>query len=369
MTAAANPIRFAVIGCGVIGHTHARSIAALAPDAELVLAIDVHAELAAALASEYGVDHASSLDAAFARTDIDAVAICTPSGTHAEIAVAALAAGKHVMVEKPLDVSLAAAARVAAAQRRTGLTVAVISQHRFDPSSETVYRAVQDRRLGNLTSAIASVAWWRTQRYYDSSDWRGTWALDGGGALMNQGIHTLDLLVWMLGAPVEVSAWTARLAHERIEVEDTAVATIRFANRALAVVHTTTAAYPGVSTRLQIHGDRGSAIIDNDRLEFFHVAPAGALVPDYGAIGDGNQVDQVLARQRPDRVAASDPGALSDAHRDQYRDFLDSISERREPRVGITDATTTLAVILAIYESAKTGAPVNLARRTRRISR
>jgi UDP-N-acetyl-2-amino-2-deoxyglucuronate dehydrogenase len=360
MTAAEGPIRFAIVGCGVIGQTHARSIAALAPDAELILAIDVHAEHAAALASEYGADHSSSLEAALARTDIDAIAICTPSGTHTEIAVAAMAAGKHVMIEKPLDVSLAAASRVAAAQRRTGLTVAVISQHRFDPSSVAVYRAVQDQRLGNLTSAIASVAWWRTQRYYDSGDWRGTWTLDGGGALMNQAIHTLDLLVWILGRPVEVFAWTARLAHEHIEVEDTAVATIRFANGALAVVHATTAAYPGVSTRLQIHGDRGSAIIDNDRLEFFHAGQAAAPVLDYGAAGDGNQADHELPGQGPNRVAASDPGALSDAHREQYRDFLDSISQRREPLVGITDATTTLAVILAIYESAKTGAPVNV---------
>jgi UDP-N-acetyl-2-amino-2-deoxyglucuronate dehydrogenase len=360
VTAAEGPIRFAVVGCGVIGHTHARSIAALAPDAELVLAIDARAEHAASLALEYGADHARSLDAALARTDIDAVAICTPSGTHAEIAVAALAAGKHVMVEKPLDVSLAAAARVTAAQQRSGRTVAVISQHRFDPASETVYRAVQDGRLGNLTSAIASVAWWRAQRYYDSGEWRGTWSLDGGGALMNQGIHTLDLLVWMLGTPVEVFASTARLAHERIEVEDTAVATIRFANGALGVVHATTAAYPGVSTRLQIHGDRGSAIIDNDRLEFFHVAQADALVPDYGTAGDGNQAEQLLPRSGSDRVAAADPGAVSDAHGEQYRDFVDAITRRREPRVGITDATTTLAVILAIYESARTGAPVNL---------
>src|SRR5207237_9057935 len=151
----------------------------------------------------------------------------------------------------------------------------VISQHRYGTASEVVFKAVRSGRLGRVTSGNAVVSWWRSQAYYDSAGWRGTWALDGGGAVMNQGIHTVDLLVWFLGEPVEVFAWTGCLAHERIEVEDTAVATIRFAGGVLGVIQATTAAYPGMNARVQLHGDRGSAVIDDDRLAYFHTAQAG----------------------------------------------------------------------------------------------
>src|SRR5262249_50759286 len=149
----------------------------------------------------------------FARDDVDAVVVCTPSGTHADLAAAALRAGKHVVIEKPIDVSLAAADRVIAAERRYGRTVAVISQHRFDRAAEKVASVLNAGELGALTSANASCAWWRGQSYYDSGRWRGTWELDGGGATMNQAVHTIDLMLAMMGRPVEVFAYTARLAH------------------------------------------------------------------------------------------------------------------------------------------------------------
>jgi UDP-N-acetyl-2-amino-2-deoxyglucuronate dehydrogenase len=178
---------------------------------------------------------------------------------------------------------------------------------------------------------------------------------------MNQGIHTIDLLVWMLGEPVEVFAWTGCLAHERIEVEDTAVATVRFANGALGVIHGTTAAYPGLTARLGVHGDRGSAVIDNDRLEYFHVARADTADRAYGASGAGNQAAEVLQAEYDDAPGAgSDPAALSDAHTDQYRDFLDAIEQGRPPVVTVAEANRSLAVVCAIYESARRGEPVSL---------
>lgn len=347
-------VRFAVVGAGVIGAQHASAIAALGGGARLVLAVDPLAERGQKLAASHGAESTTTLTEALARPDIDAVAVCTPSGLHAEQTVAALRAGKHVIVEKPLDVSVAAARRVLRAQRDSGRTVTVISQHRFDVSSRIVHRAVTERRFGRLTSGTASVAWWRSQRYYDSGEWRGTWSLDGGGALMNQGIHTIDLLVWMLGEPVEVFAWSDRLAHRGIEVEDALVATVRFAGGALGTVHATTAAYPGLSARLQVHGDRGSAVIDDDELTYFHAAG-----PDSGTPSEGNQVAAVLPADAGGGPAAgSDPAALSGAHIEQYRDFLDAIARNRAPLVTVAEAARTLAVVCAIYDSVRLGEPV-----------
>ena len=353
-------MRIAIIGCGVIGRVHAASIEALAPRTELALTVDAIPERAQELAAPYGAEWTDSVADALKRDDIDAVAVCTPSGRHADLTVAALDAGKHVFVEKPLDVNLEAARRVAEAQRRSGRTVSVVSQRRFDPACSIVHQAVHSGRFGRVTSGTADMAWWRSQSYYDSGDWRGTLDLDGGGALMNQGIHSIDLLLWMLGRPVEVFAWTDCLAHRDIEVEDTAVATVRFASGALGVIHGTTAAYPGLTARVQVHGDRGSAVIDDDRLTYFHAAGDDADgAPAYGAGEESNQAAQVLPPPAtPAPSAAADPSALSGAHVEQYRDFVDAVEQGRPPLVTIAEATRTLAVICAVYESARTGRPV-----------
>ena len=273
------PLRTAVVGCGVIGRQHARVITENAR-LELVVLIDAVEPAAAALAdfvesALHGVRPSvyRSLTEALEAEDLDLVAICTPSGLHSALAVEGLEAGKHVIIEKPLDVDLVCARTVmdaATAARSRGQVTSVISQHRFDPASIAVAAAIAGGRFGRVTSGVASLAWWRAQDYYDSGHWRGTWDLDGGGAVMNQGVHTIDLLLWFLGRPVEIHAHTALLAHERIEVEDTAVATVRFESGALAVIHCTTAAYPGLTARLQVHGDQGSAVLDNDRLQYFH---------------------------------------------------------------------------------------------------
>ena len=338
------PLGFAVVGCGVIGRVHARSVRRT-PGAELVVAVDPVLGSARAVAEEYGGTAVSSLEEALARDDVDAVAVCTPSGAHASLAVQALRAGKHVVVEKPVDVTAEAADALVEAVAQTGLTATVISQHRFDPSSLAVHDAVRSGRFGTLTSGLASVAWWRDDAYYASGDWRGTWALDGGGALMNQGIHTLDLLVWMLGRPVEVHALAGRLAHDDIEVEDTTVATLRFESGALGVLHATTAAYPGLTARLQVHGSQGSAVIDDDRLVEFRTSD-----------GAGNPVQQGVSGA----AAGSDPTAVSDAHDLQFADFVDAVRTGREPHVTVASATDTLRAVLAVYESASTGAAVRL---------
>ena len=345
---------FAVVGAGVIGRVHCHALRHLPDTAELLVVADNNPERAAALAAEFGIpDSTTDIDALLARTDIDAVTICTPSGLHADLAVAALDAGKHVVVEKPIDISLEAADRIIDAEKRSGKKVTVISQHRFDKSTEKVLESIRAGNLGTITSAIASHSWWRGQTYYDSGDWRGTWALDGGGAIMNQTVHTINLLVTAVGTPVEVFAHTACLAHERIEVEDTAAAVVKFASGALGIIHGTTAAYPGLDASLRIFGSKGSAVIANDELVFFHenVGPAPEV-----KMSEGTGLNQVTDEFK---LGPADLG-LGEAHQRQLADFIDAVQNDRAPRVGTTDARTSLAVILALYQSARTGLPVIL---------
>jgi predicted dehydrogenase len=353
-----------IVGCGIIGLNHARAIARhprltitalvdAVPAAATTLADQVESELGMARPAEY-VD----LTAALAASSVDLVVVCTPSGLHVRLAEEALLAGKHVVIEKPLDVSMERAreiAGLAAAAATRGLLVSVISQHRFDPSSVAVARAVHDGRFGRVTSGIASVAWWRSQDYYDSGQWRGTWELDGGGAVMNQGVHTVDLLVWFLGRPVDVYAHTALLAHDRVEVEDVAVATVRFESGALGVIHATTAAYPGLSVRVQVHGDRGSAIIDDDQLEYFYAAGEGAFDP--GGSSARNQAAELVPASEL-RGGDRGPDVFITGHLRQYEDVVDAIIEGREPGVRVEDALLSLAVVRAVYLSATLGRSV-----------
>jgi UDP-N-acetyl-2-amino-2-deoxyglucuronate dehydrogenase len=357
-------VRFGIVGAGVIGPTHAKAIADPANDAVLVAVHDQVREKAEKLAAEHGAVVADSLEALLARDDVDAIAVCVPSGAHADVAVAALEAGKHVVVEKPADITLEAVDRIIAARDAAGRQVTAISQRRFETANRLVKQAVDEGRFGRITSGSAAVNWWRSQGYYDSGDWRGTWALDGGGALMNQGIHSVDLLCWMLGEPVEVYAFTGLLAHERIEVEDTAVAAVRFAGGALATLLGTTAAHPGLTTRLHVHGSTGSAAIDGEDLEYFHAATGDSGGDAYGASGRGNQAGEVLAAAGAANAGSTDvgadPTALSGAHRFQYHDFLDALATGRPPLVTLEEGRRAVKLILAIYESARTGAPVRL---------
>ncbi|MFI1093927.1 Gfo/Idh/MocA family protein [Streptomyces sp. NPDC020917] len=338
-------MRFALVGAGVIGAVHARLITAFGEsDASVRLGAVVDQDLgrAAALADRYGGRAFASLADALAAEAVDAVAVCLPSALHADAAVEALAAGKHVLVEKPVDITLAAADRIVEAQRGTGLTVSVISQRRFQAPAAFIKDSVEAGRLGRITSGIAESAFYRPQAYFDSGDWRGTVAVDGGGALMNQGIHALDLLLWMLGKPVHVSAQTGRVAHEGIEVEDLAAATIRFESGAVGLVLASTAAYPGLPVRLSVHGDRGSAVMADDRLEYFHSAdPAAPAAPPDVALRDGW-------------------GPVDVAHLAQYEDFVTAVRTGREPAVTLAAGRRALAVVRAVYQSADEGRPVEL---------
>jgi predicted dehydrogenase len=277
---------------------------------------------------------------------VDAVCITSPSGAHGDPAIAAMRAGKHVLCEKPLEITPQRIDAMLACAAETGRILAAVFQSRFGQGAQTVKRAVEAGRFGRITLASAYIKWWRTQQYYDSGAWRGTWELDGGGALMNQGIHAIDLLQWLVGLPAEVKATTATLAHERIVVEDTAVAALRYANGALGVIEGATSAFPGWTKRIEICGDKGSVILEDDNLKFWQFETDEPGDAEIRAGGSGANIGG----------GAANPLAIStEGHRRQIEDLCGAIRENRQPAIAGRDARNAVALICAIYESAKSG--------------
>jgi predicted dehydrogenase len=369
VTSTASPVRALIIGCGIIGIHHA-TVLTRHPDFTVTALVDVKPEAAEKVAEQVVAEGGErpvvydSIAAALESGNVDLGVVCTPSGYHIDNALEVLAAGKHAVIEKPLDVSVAKGrefADAAAKAADNGQIVSVISQHRFDPGSALIRKSIEEEKFGRITSAVATMAWYRSQQYYDSGDWRGTWALDGGGAVMNQGVHTVDLLRWFCGRPTEISAQTAQLAHERIEIEDTAVATVKFESGALAVIHCTTAAYPGLTARVQVHGHLGSAIVDNDQLRYYHSGDGEVSDNLREAKRIGNQAEQVLAQAAAaDEFAGSrnEPDGFVAGHTRQYDDISAAISEGRQPLVTVEEALLSLALVRSLYVSATLGQPV-----------
>lgn len=359
-------VRFALIGGGVIGPTHAEAIRSL-PGAELVAVAD-SVPAARKLADMYGIHAYADVREMLARERVDVVNICVPSGLHGKMACLAMQAGKHVMVEKPMEIRLEAIDEVLRVQREMNVKLAVISQHRFDPASRRVHQLVEEQAFGRLVLGNALVPWWRSQAYYDSGAWRGTWALDGGGVLMNQAIHSIDLLHWLMGPVKSIYAYTDTLVH-RMETEDVAVAVLRFANGALGSIAATTGAYPGVTTRVEIFGDKGSAVIEDDRLSYLHLARDDAqAIGDYG-VGNKNaatmpaeeQEDASETQEGTSGATAQNPAALAiRGHALQIADMIRAIREDGKPLVDGYAARRPVEIILGIYESARTHKEVAL---------
>ncbi len=352
-------IGFGIVGGGVIGPLHAQAITAQ-PDARLVAVCDVIPAAAEKLAGEYGAAAMTDLDAMLARDDIQVVSICVPSGLHAEIGIKAAQAGKHVICEKPIDITLDAADRLIAACDTAGVKLQVISQHRFGAGMQRLKTAIDDGALGTLVMGNASIFWYRAQTYYDSGGWRGTWALDGGGCLMNQGVHYVDLLRWAMGPVASVTAKTGTLAHERIEVEDAAVAVIQFENGAIGALIGTTDAFPGYTCRLEIVGTEGSVILEDGEIKAWNLK---AEVGEVGAYGRSKEAKRAEASQNGKAVGqgAADPAAISwGGHAVEVRDMIDAIREDRPVALPGPSARNALELILAVYRSAETGREVKM---------
>ncbi|MFQ3593288.1 MAG: Gfo/Idh/MocA family oxidoreductase, partial [Gemmataceae bacterium] len=260
-------VGFAIIGCGMIARFHARAIAEI-PQARVSALVSRTSANAEKLAAELGTGPAlyTELANALADPNVHAVIITTPSGAHRDPAIQAAQAGKHVVVEKPLEITATRCDEIITACERAGVLLCTIFPSRFGDANQELKKAVAAGRFGRLTLGETTVKWWRSQAYYDEGGWKGTQALDGGGALMNQAIHNVDLLQWLMGEVAEIVGFTATLAHERIEVEDTAVACLRFASGALGVIQATTSVHPGLPKTIAIHGNRGTAVVEQDDL-------------------------------------------------------------------------------------------------------
>ncbi len=352
------PLRFGLVGCGVIGPVHAEAIASL-PDALLIAAADLDFARAQKLVGKYGGTPYHDLQSMLQRERLDVVIICTPSGLHGEHACLVMRSGRHVIVEKPMEIRREALDEMLRVQQETGMKLAVISQHRFDPASQQVRQLVEEKAFGRLVMGNAIIPWWRSQAYYDSGAWRGTWKLDGGGVLMNQSIHSIDLLQWLMGPVKSVMAYTDTLAH-RIETEDVGVAALRFTNGALGVIAATTAAYPGVTTRIELFGSQGSAIIENDELTLLHLArDEKEAAGDYGVI---TKTKPTEPGQQPNSSGASaNPAAIvANSHALQIADMIRAIRENGTPLVDGYAGRRSVEIILSIYESARTHREVTL---------
>jgi UDP-N-acetyl-2-amino-2-deoxyglucuronate dehydrogenase len=348
---------FGIVGAGVIGAVHAEAIG-LVPGARLAAVTDDAPGLTQAAAREWGCSAEPDLAALLARDDVDVICVCVPSGLHAEVGIRAAAAGKHLVVEKPIEVSLDAADRLIAAARESGVLVTVISQHRFDTGLDELRRLLDSGALGSLLLGEASTKWYRTQDYYDSAAWRGTWAMDGG-SLMNQGVHYIDLLLWVMGPAAEVTAVCATQAHQ-IEVEDTALALVKFASGALGTIVSSTAVYPGFDQRLEVTGTNGTVIVRNGRI--IRRALAGQQHrpgPDSQPATPSTTAAASPPAATPEPAAPANPAGIDpSSHAAQIAEFLTAIDNGRQPAVTADSARAALEVICAVYESARTCHPV-----------
>ncbi|HEV7368081.1 Gfo/Idh/MocA family oxidoreductase [Arenibaculum sp.] len=333
-------IRVAVIGLGMAVAPHARSLIELRGRVEVAAAYSPTADRRRAFAEAYGLPVTGDVEAIFADRTIDAVMVLTPPSTHLDLVRRAAAAGKHVLLEKPLEISLDRAQALVAAARDAGITLGVVLQHRFRPVAVALADLVRQGRLGAIVGASARLYNWRPQSYYDQPG-RGTRARDGGGVLLTQGIHTLDLLVSLAGLPVAVTAQATTTPVHRMETEDLAVAVLRFGNGALGTVGATTCAYPGYPDAIDLIGTAGTARLDGTSLSArFH--DGGEVTMDDGAAGGG---------------AGADPMAFPHHHhRAVLADFLEAVASGGAPRAGGREALDVHRLIEAILRSAATGA-------------
>ncbi|MFD3274498.1 Gfo/Idh/MocA family protein [Paenibacillus dendritiformis] len=327
--------RFAIVGCGVIAGIHAQGIASI-EEAELTAVCDRNRANALQLAADSGAAVYERMEDLLRRDDIDVVVVSTPSGLHAEQTILAAQAGKHVLVEKPMAIRLEDAQRMMEACRENGVSLATVFPRRMSPQAQYARSLIREGRLGKLSLCSAYVKLYRDQAYYDSAGWRGTWELDGGGAMMNQGIHTVDMLQWLAGPVRSIVGRTGAVLRD-IEVEDTALALLQFEHGAMGVLEITTTACAGTGHRLEIHGEKGTLIIEEDDI--------------ISLVIDGEPI--ALPAFEPFRV-------IPDGHRIQIRDMALAVQQRRTPVVTGEDGLPSLAIILGTYRSSISKAEVAL---------
>jgi UDP-N-acetyl-2-amino-2-deoxyglucuronate dehydrogenase len=337
-------VGFGVIGAGLVGPTHAAA-AAGAPGGQLVAVCDLVAERAEAVAEQHGAIPLTEVDALLDRKDIQVVSICLPTRLHLDVAERAVAAGKHIVVEKPLELSLERADRLLAAAKAANVQVAAIFNRRFIPALKATRRAVEEGLLGDLIAADMYYKSFRTQEYYDDSGWRGTWELEGGAALINQGIHGVDLLRWVAGPVARIFGYTDHL-RRAIEADDTTAAVARYASGAMGVIQAMTSIEPRLPDRLEYHGTKGTIQLSNYQI-------ANWAVP-----GAEHWPERVEAEER--ELLATHRSLESAGHHAQIAEIAAALRDGRPSAVSGQEGRRSLEVCLAIYESAGTGREIRL---------
>ena len=339
-----------ILGTGVIADFHAKALSQI-PNVKLIAAYNRTPEKGLEFSKKHKINFASTPEALLKNPDIDIVCVCTASGNHLEPALACAQAGKNIIIEKPIEVTLARCDQMIAACHKAGVTLGGILPRRFTQGAVALKSAITTGRFGQITLASALIPWWRSQEYYDSAAWRGTQKLDGGGALMNQGIHTIDLLVWLLGPVKRVSATMGLVAHKNIEVEDIATGWIEFTNGARATIAGTTTCWSqqGLPAEIRIHGTTGSAILhDNKLVTFEFKEPQPTDQKEIGRVTQG--------------AGANDPKAIDTTwHQANLEEIINAIRENKKPSIDGIEGRKAVELILALYQSAQqNGLPVNL---------
>lgn len=340
-------IHFGVVGLGNIASTHAQVING--HDSAMVSAACSRSEEnRKQFGSEFDLALYSDYSEMLTHDKLEAVTICTPSGSHLNYAQKAAEAGKHVVIEKPIEITVQRGKEIIECCKQNGVKLAVIYQNRFSDGAIEMKQELNNDKIGSIVMAGASVKWYRDQDYYARSSWRGTLNLDGGGAVINQAIHTLDLLIWMLGDVESVSAFKATLTHSGIEAEDNAVAILKFRSGALALFEASTSIVPAQPRRIEINGTKGTVILEDDRFLRIDSGSGGNLLGE----GSGGS-----AGSEGSGAGAADPmaglGILH--HSRQYESIIDAILNDKDPVVSGEESLTSLAVVEAIYQAADTG--------------
>lgn len=346
----AETIGFAILGTGIISEWHAAGIEAH-PNGKIIAAYNRTARKAEEFAEKHGCLAIDDLHELLERDDIHAVCVCTASGAHAEQSIAALEAGKHVLVEKPMATTLADATAMIEAARDNTLQLGVIFQKRTSPAVQRIRNAVADGVFGKIVFGDAALKYWRNQAYYDSGAWRGTWEMDGGGCTMNQGIHGIDLLLYLMGTEVEsIYAKTATVAHD-IEVEDIALALLSYANGAYGRIETATAVNPGQENTIEINGTRGSVILVEDTITSWAVSNSEEILA----------AETIAAGELVGKGGASSPTDISvKGHSIQIANFISALNTGEELICSGEEGRKSLHLITALYESARRGEEVFL---------
>ena len=330
-------LRWGIAGCGNVAHVHALAVKEM-DDVDLVACYDVKSEKAKEFGEKYGIKWFDNLES-FLEEPLDVVSICTPSGSRKEIAIKAMERGINVITEKPMEVTLEAIDEMIDASERFNVKLGCILQTRFAPAEQKIRELVDNGELGKIVLIEADVRWFRSKEYYRSGGWRGTWKYDGGGALMNQAIHTIDLMIWYGGPVKSVFGMTRTLFHD-IEVEDTAVANLEFENGTLGVIKATTSITPGFPRKLGIYGTKMSAELIGEDLYIYDFE---------------RQEGELLVAGETVATSSNPAGFSHENHKRQFTDFVRAIRQNTKPMIDGKEAKRVVKLILSIYESSRTG--------------